>query len=912
MLRLDNIKRTYVTADMKVEALKGVSLSFRKNEFVSILGPSGCGKTTLLNIIGGLDHYDDGDLYILGNSTKDFKDHDWDVYRNHRIGFVFQSYNLIPHQNIQQNVELGLAIAGMSKAERQKKAREALDKVGLAGMYKKKPNQLSGGQCQRVAIARAIVNDPDIILADEPTGALDTTTSGQVMDILKEVSKEHLIIMVTHNPDIANKYSTRIINLLDGEVVGDSMPYSAEEEMAEFREAKATKSALSKSKEEEKAKMSIGTTFGLSGRNLLTKAKRTTMTVIASSIGIIGVSAVLAVSDGVTGYIEDMEDDMLSGYPISISESMFDLNSILDSLSTSDRTSIVTSSIEDGYVDVSSMVEQLVGTSDSLTSAMVSNIITEEYEAFIDDMPSEYYKAINKIYDHQIINNIYTQDDLEGHEEGEWYSLSSLVNYATAILSQTDYSMYASYIAEYTSSITQLMDAEDYILSQYDVVAGSYPTEANELVLVLDSNYNVSDFLLTLLGYYSQDDLMDTIYHYGDPDNENYNEDNFNSIQSISFDELLGKSFYYYPNDTVYSFTGDSSSPFTYSYQPDSSWDTGTELTVVGILAPKETISYGCLSTGLYYTSALTEQFIEDSLDSTIVTYINYYINAAAAQGYDLDSVTSTVSYETNTETGEITVTTSGITYLLTYSFEGTAGAMYFPVGESSSSLMSIISSLYGSTTTSNSATLSLANVGGTTVANEIDIYPNNFDDKYLVTDYLDQWNEEGDIILSDGTVIASGRTEITYNDNLSVIISLINSVIQVITIALVAFTSLSLVVSTVMIGIITYVSVVERIKEIGVIRSLGGRKGDVSRLFIVETFIIGAFSGIFGVAVTYLIQIIVNLILSFTAGIALFDFAFSNALVIFGISVLLTVIAGLIPSASAAKKDPVVALRTE
>ncbi len=897
---------------MKVEALKGVSLSFRKNEFVSILGPSGCGKTTLLNIIGGLDHYDDGDLYILGHSTKNFKDHDWDVYRNHRIGFVFQSYNLIPHQNIQQNVELGLAISGLSKAERQKKAREALDKVGLQGMYKKKPNQLSGGQCQRVAIARAIVNDPDIILADEPTGALDTQTSGQVMDILKEVSKEHLIIMVTHNPDIANKYSTRIINLLDGEVVGDSMPYSAEEEMAEFQEAKSTKSALSKSLEEEKAKMSLGTTFGLSGRNLLSKAKRTVMTVIACSIGIIGVSSVLAVSNGVTGYINDMENDMLSGYPISISESSFDLSSIMDSLSSSTAMSVVTSNIDDGYVDVSSMVEQLVNTSDSLTSAMSTNIITEEYEAFVKDMPNSYYQAINMIYDHEIINNIYTDDDLEGHEADETYSLSSLVNYATAILSQTDYSMYSSSIASYTSSISQLIDSQDYVLSQYDIVAGSYPTSANELVIVLDSNYRISDFLLTLLGYYSQDDLMDTIYHYGDPDNENYDEDNFNAIQSISFDELLSKKFYYYPNDTVYSYTGNSSSPFSYSYQIDDSWNTGTELSVVGILAPKEDISYGCLDTGLYYTTALTEQFMEDNIDSTIVTYLNYYINAAAAQGYDIDSITSSVSYETNTETGEITVTTSGITYLLTYSFEGTAGAMYFPVGESSSSLTSMISAMFGSTSSSNSATLSLANVGGTTVANEIDIYPNDFDDKYLVTDYLDQWNAEGDIVLSDGTIIASGRTEINYSDNLSVIISLINTVIQVVTIALVAFTSLSLVVSTVMIGIITYVSVVERIKEIGVIRSLGGRKRDVSRLFTVETFLIGAFSGLFGVGVTYLLQLIVNLILSFTAGIALFDFSIVYALIIFGISVLLTVIAGLIPSHSAANKDPVEALRTE
>ena len=371
MLRLENIKKDYTMKESVVPALKGISLCFRKSEFVSILGPSGCGKTTLLNILGGLDHYTSGDLIIDGKSTKEFNDHDWDVYRNHRIGFIFQSYNLIPHENILENVELALTTAGISKEEREERAKKALDRVGLSGMYKKKPNQLSGGQCQRVAIARALVNEPEILLADEPTGALDSETSVQIMELIKEISGEKLVIMVTHNPELAKKYSTRIISLLDGNVIGDTNPYSDEEEKKE-REGKEA------GFKEEKAKMSFFTAFKLSAKNLWTKVKRTAMVIIAASIGIIGVSAVLSVSNGVTGYIDSMQDEMMSGNPISISRSAFDLSAMMSSATNVEKEQIVQEGTKDGYINVNFMIEKLIKSAEQMGNSMVSNYITQE------------------------------------------------------------------------------------------------------------------------------------------------------------------------------------------------------------------------------------------------------------------------------------------------------------------------------------------------------------------------------------------------------------------------------------------------------------------------------------------------------------------------------------------------------
>ena len=407
MLRLQNITKEYSVADTKVQALKGISLSFRANEFVSILGPSGCGKTTTLNIIGGLDHYTDGDLFINGISTKNFKDRDWDVYRNHRIGFIFQSYNLIPHQTILENVELALTISGMGKEERIEKAKKMLDKVGLADQYNKKPNQLSGGQCQRVAIARALVNDPEILLADEPTGALDTATSIQIMELIQEIAKERLVIMVTHNPELAEKYSTRIIRLVDGLVTDDTNPFSEEDEIKECKQLTQETSKEGSTKKE-KAKMSFMQALKLSGRNLISKFRRTLMVCLAGSIGIIGVSTVLSVSSGVKGYISNMQDDMLSGNPVQISEQGYDLSKMVSSMTQAQKNQAIKENTKDGYVNIESLVAYIVSMSNAKDSIMVSNEIKEEYVNFINDMPEEYRADILLDYGIDLTNNIYT------------------------------------------------------------------------------------------------------------------------------------------------------------------------------------------------------------------------------------------------------------------------------------------------------------------------------------------------------------------------------------------------------------------------------------------------------------------------------------------------------------------------
>ncbi len=915
---------------MKVEALKGITLAFRKNEFVSILGPSGCGKTTTLNIIGGLDHYSDGDLIIDGKSTKEFKDHDWDVYRNHKIGFVFQSYNLIPHENILENVELALTIAGLGKEERVQMAKEALDRVGLKDMYTKKPNELSGGQCQRVAIARALVNKPDILLADEPTGALDSVTSVQIMDLIKEISREKLVIMVTHNPDLAEKYSTRIINLLDGEVVGDTNPYSFEEEEKERLDIKAITS------EKEKAKMSWWTSFKLSAKNLLSKSKRTALIIVASSIGIVGVSAVLAVSQGVSGYIESMQDDMLSGYPVNVSQSSFDFASVLSSTTTGQQTNAVTHSWKDGKIDVEFVTKTLIDSSNSMSSATLKNDINEDYVQFVKDMPSKYYAALGFDYGINIKNNLFTHSDihLSNYTDEELktnkYSITGITAVCSTILENInngDYKAYSSMVDSYTDAVNECLPNEDYVLSQYDIVSGKYATKEDEMVLVLNHNNQITEFVLTLLGYYGQDQFSNAIYYYSDQ-KEKMDQSLWEKQQSFTVDDLVGKEYVYYPNDSIYkyndSYTSSTSSinPLTsqayeYSFCDKGDLKDGMKMKIVGVLAPKEGTQYGSMSSGLYYTEAFAERYIKDNINSSVSTFLKTYLEA----NKDATGFTSAViNYS-----GFQFISGIGFTYDVRFptnlnnqdEYEEYAGTSL--IG-SSNSLAGIINMIGGGSSSSSgvgltkTASLSLNDVGGSNIPSSMKIYPKSFKSKYLVTDYLDKWNADGEITLSTGKTLAKAdRSEIKYTDNIAVIISLINGVVNIVTIALVCFTSLSLVVSTVMIGIITYVSVMERVKEIGVIRSLGGRKKDVSHLFNAETLIIGAFSGIFGLAVTYLIELILNLTLGVTYNLGMIaNLNWYTAVIILVISILLTIIAGLIPAKAAAKQDPVNALRSE
>ena len=938
MLRLKDIKKVYRVADMKVDALKGVNLCFRKNEFVSILGPSGCGKTTLLNIIGGLDKYTSGDLFINGRSTKEYKDRDWDVYRNHRIGFIFQSYNLIPHQTVLGNVELALTISGISKAERIERAKKALDRVGLENQYYKKPNQLSGGQCQRVAIARALVNEPEILLADEPTGALDTVTSIQIMDLIKEIAKERLVIMVTHNPELAYEYSTRIVKLLDGNILEDSNPLSEEDELLEIQQlAKEEKQdeekealVVDSKPKKEKAKMSLWTAFKLSLRNLLSKRGRTIMTTFAGSIGIIGVSMVLAVSSGVKGYIASMQDDMLSGNPITIAETGYDLSAMMDaadSMAKEDTLDII-----DGHVNVDSMIQYLAKSKSAMDTLFKTNDINENYVNFIKNMPKEYYSSISYGYGIDVSNNIYTDFYVKENKDVNYHknlSISALISTYTGVLQKTDYSDFTTYLTQLDSGFYQLPAGQSYILEQYDLLSGNFPQNKNEIVLVVDQKQALTDLLLAEFGYYSQEEFLDLAYATKD--------DSIDFKDRFTYDELLNKTFKYYPNDTVFTKypSGDMRAIMydcEYQYNPYSTnFTNGEDLKVVGILRLKDSRSYGCLKTGAYYTKEFTDYMLDVNKNSQFSKYVKALPDDMLESSFSYTMVDGNIDYTS--------IKMKGLIYSTDYWYMNESGVYDFysdsnrtdPANASklgSTSLvgtldqtaiiMGIISSMAGSTgndSVSISKNLTSRNIAAVDLPNLISIYPLDFDNKYMVTDYLDTWNDaKVEILDSNGNVI-NNRTEVVYTDSVGLIISLVNTLIDIITYALVAFTALSLVVSSVMIAIITYVSVMERIKEIGVIRSLGGRKKDVSHLFNAETFIIGAASGVVGIGVTYLLSIILNAIIFAISGGMVTNIAalpFASAIIMIIVSILLTCISGLIPASSAAKKDPVVALRTE
>lgn len=925
MLKLKGITKVYKVADMKVEALKGIDLCFRKNEFVSVLGPSGCGKTTTLNIIGGLDKYTEGDLFINGVSTKKYKDRDWDVYRNHRIGFIFQSYNLIPHQTVLGNVELALTISGISKAERIERAKKALDRVGLANQYYKKPNQLSGGQCQRVAIARALVNEPEILLADEPTGALDTVTSKQIMDLIADIAKERLVIMVTHNPELAYEYSTRIIKLLDGEVLEDSNPFTEEEEKAEVdaekaliekeEQEKALEANVNKKQKKEKAKMSLWTAFKLSARNLWSKRARTIMTCFAGSIGIIGVSMVLAVSSGVKGYIKDMQDDMLSGNPITIRETALDINAMMSSMTTAQKIEVIKQA---NTVNVNFLMNQLMEQYESMNKITVSNTITPEYVNYIQNMSSDYAACISLDYGLDMTNNIYTDftySPIEGQTAvTENVSLSSVrTNYAAVLRKVDGMADYSSYITGLVDCFKQAPANEEYIKSQYEVT-GRVATAKNEIMVVLDSNSQLTDLLLAELGYYNQEEFINIVQEAKDDPKS----DHSNYKNKFSYDEILNKTFTWYSNETIYTKGGGEKNPlasYTYNFNSkDFKDDNAVELKVVGILEPKETINYGCLSSGFYYTEELTKHAIDVNSDSEIV-------KTMIANNETVKRSTYVKTTYTDPQTGVIVPMegATGIAYNFNYVFDGkeyTDGLGFVGTENMMGTMMSTIGSMMGQDLGfSTTYELSLRQLGAIDVANSISIYPVNFELKDQVTDYLDAWNNDGDIIVDGKTITKAEREKITYTDAVGLIINMINTMIDIITYALVAFTALSLVVSCVMIAIITYVSVMERIKEIGVIRSLGGRKKDVSHLFNAETFIIGGASGVVGIGVTYLLSLLVNAIVNGLSDGMVKTIAalpITSAIIMILISILLTCISGLIPAKSAAKKDPVVALRTE
>ena len=922
MLVLKDIVKDYYAGGEVVHALKGVNINFRKNEFVAVLGPSGCGKTTLLNIVGGLDKYTSGDLVIDGVSTKKYGDREWDLYRNQSIGFVFQSYNLIPHQTVLGNVELALTIAGVSKEERIRRSKEALDRVGLKDKYYKKPNQLSGGQCQRVAIARALVNNPEILLADEPTGALDSETSVQIMELIKEISKERLVIMVTHNPELADKYASRIVKMLDGLVIEDTMPYSDEAlavdevKEKEFQEANVEQTNRIKKKKEQ-AKMSFVTAFKLSARNLITKKGRTALVGFAGSIGIIGIALVLAFSAGIKGYVASMQDDMLSGNPITITEQTYDLDALKGMMDAGQKVEIIK---EPNRVYINSMVEYFIKTGKTAENMLIKNTITDTYVNYVKQMPSEYYSAMTFGYGINVQNNIFTSINMTGSTNlvQKNLSITAIIATYTEILKKTSFEEYASFVNMFIPSMEQAPASEEYIQHQYDV-HGKIATQKDEIMLVIDKQSEISDLLLAMMGYYSQDEFINLVYkadcdcklvnglhdedcRYGQNLKNNKNLDK----EYFTYEEILSeeKTFYWYPNSKVLQKRG-----FSYGYNGEAGEDwnldqDAVKLKVVGILQPKQSVSYGCLSSGVYYTEALTNHILSATKaeEDGFVNYVN-----------SIDETSEIGAGSIYMLSGMLKDNGQGVPYNVNYYYDGELFEQKQYLSFSSNGGM-LSMMMGGATTATDVKNTIIRAVGGNDVSNSITIYPVSFDDKDLVTNYLKDWNEnKGSITVNGVEYKKADRQTIKATDTLSLVINLINTMIDVISYALIAFTSVSLVVSTVMIGIITYVSVVERIKEIGVIRSLGGRKKDVSYLFNAETFIIGLLAGIIGVVATYLISEVVNLILFPLIGIRrIAMLPISDAITMLLLSIGLTLISGLIPAKSAANKDPVIALRTE
>ena len=1092
MLKLVDIKKNYLMKDQEpVRALRGVSLNFRQNEFVAILGPSGCGKTTLLNIIGGLDRYSEGDLIIKGKSTKNYADRDWDTYRNHSIGFVFQAYNLIGHQTILKNVELALTIAGVDRKERKERAIQALEKVGLKGMEKKRPNQISGGQMQRVAIARALVNNPEILLADEPTGALDSETSIQIMDLLKEVANDRLVIMVTHNPDLANKYATRIVNMFDGHITGDSDPYDGKAKETYLKDEPENEVNKGKKK---KSSMSFLTATSLSIANLFSKSKRTILVAIAGSIGIFGVSTVLAASTGVRSYIDDMQDDMLSSYPLGIAEESVDYTSLMTGLYNDSDTKIMEYDTTT-EVGLNSMIDYLMDKYSDITSVK-TNTINDDLVQFVKEIPQEYLSTTSFKYGIDPTNNIFTDwemtvgqnpDGTPIHEKVK-VSLNGLTQkYIAELKTVEGFSQYASYVDLFTDFMKLLpeglnedgvFDEKDYayISSQYDLLGDShFPKNANEIMLVVGSDTTLTDLVFAQLGYYHEEEVMNiakkAIKKY-DPEHTETDaelDEKYPYSTSFTFKELLGKELTYYPHDSIYKYdniadsayneysivlrtaandefysltysdntssslikgiiyTGthikidpisaesvymirmsddfspasmagddvdlaslladpdttadptsgtflclpasevrklindpssvDSSSislvninegdettatvnyfrtfnckknkteqtaitAYQYPAVADPSWTGGVPIKIAGILRPKKGISFGCLSRGVYYTKEFQDLYIEQAKTSQIVSgdhSFEQFISGGGLKGSTYDAYVTfeytswkDVDHPDYHATDFASCLNGDLSSSFTSLFSSITGADYEQ--ENSTHLRS----LCGLKIVSHAS----ENPGETTYTYEelpesMSIYPVNFEMKNKVNDYLDEWNKDVDITLYKGTaqekvLHKADRDELTYTDTISLIITVIDTMITIITTALVIFTSLSLVVSSFMIAVITYISVMERVKEIGVIRSLGGRKKDVSRLFIAENLVTGVLSGLIGLLITFIVCLIINLAISPFGIPAIAKLTLPIAGIMLLLSVFLSVMAGLIPSMHASRQDPVIALRSE
>ena len=878
-----------------MSALKGINLRFRDCEFVSILGQSGCGKTTMLNIIGGLDKYTSGDLKINGVSTKNYKDRDWDFYRNNSIGFVFQSYNLIPHQTVLSNVELALTLSGVSKVERKKRAIEALEKVGLGEQIHKKPNQMSGGQMQRVAIARALVNNPDILLADEPTGALDTETSVQIMELLKEISKDRLIIMVTHNPELAKDYSTRIVRLLDGVITDDSNPYSLEDMEADIRakedaKVKASEKKTKKSGKKQKTSMSFFTALSLSFNNLMTKKTRTILTAFAGSIGIIGIAMILSISNGIQLYIDRVQRDMLSSYPITLQAESIDISSMVSSMTGNsdseeheDKTKIYSNDIMGDMIN-------------TMVKEVKSNNLSE-FKKYIENGGSDIKSYVSDIqYSYDVPLNIYMKDTSNGVEQLNPSTMFDSIygegatSTSSAMSSGMGMGMFSN-----SSVWNQLLGNQQVLDEQYDVLAGHWPENFNEVVLVADKNNEVDDYTLYSLGLKDPEEVRTLFKKMMVGESYETEKDT-----SYTFDEILDTEFKLVMPTDMYKYNDVTGTWDDYS--KDDKYMTnvvnnGTDIKVCGIIRPNDDAVSTSLSSGIGYTAKLTEYIIEQVKNSEI----------AKAQLADTSvDVFTGVPFDNDRNT-EITMDDVNA-YMATLSPEESAQMQAMTSGMSDDQILQLFSASLKARTTDATLDSNKSKLGITDLdtPSQIDIYATDFDSKEKVQNIIKDYNK---LQQDDG----KEENVINYTDYVGIMMSSVSTIINAISYVLIAFVAISLIVSSIMIGIITYISVLERTKEIGVLRSIGASKKDVSRIFNAETLIEGFVSGALGIVVTLLLCIPANALIKHLTDISnVAQLPVAGGVILIIISMFLTFIAGLIPAKLAAKKDPVVALRSE
>ena len=895
MLELNDIKKDYVSGSTTVSALKGINLRFRDCEFVSILGQSGCGKTTMLNIIGGLDKYTSGDLKINGVSTKNYKDRDWDFYRNNSIGFVFQSYNLIPHQTVLSNVELALTLSGVSKAERKKRAIEALEKVGLGEQIHKKPNQMSGGQMQRVAIARALVNNPDILLADEPTGALDTETSIQIMELLKEISKDRLIIMVTHNPELAKDYSTRIVRLLDGVITDDSDPYSLEDMEADIRvkeaaKVKTSEKKIKKSGKKQKTSMSFFTALSLSFNNLMTKKTRTILTAFAGSIGIIGIAMILSISNGIQLYIDRVQRDTLSSYPITLQAEAIDISSMVSSMTGN--------SDSEEHEDKSKIY------SNDIMGDMINTMVKEvksnnlsEFKKYIENGSSDIKSYVSDIqYSYDVPLNIYMKDTSNGVEQlNPGTMFDSIYGEGATSASSSMSSGMGMGMFSNSSVWNQLLGNQQVLDEQYDVLAGHWPENFNEVVLVADKNNEVDDYTLYSLGLKDPEEVRTLFKKMMVGESYEIKKD-----ISYTFDEILDTEFKLVMPTDMYKYNDVTGTWDDYS--KDDKYMTnvvnnGTDIKVCGIIRPNDDAVSTSLSSGIGYTAKLTEYIIEEVKNSEI----------AKAQLADTSvDVFTGVPFDNDRNT-EITMDDVNA-YMATLSPEESAQMQAMTSGMSDDQILQLFSASLKARTTDATLDSNKSKLGITDLdtPSQIDIYATDFDSKEKVQNIIKDYNK---LQQDDG----KEENVINYTDYVGIMMSSVSTIINAISYVLIAFVAISLIVSSIMIGIITYISVLERTKEIGVLRSIGASKKDVSRIFNAETLIEGFVSGALGIVVTLLLCIPANALIKHLTDISnVAQLPVAGGVILIIISMFLTFIAGLIPAKLAAKKDPVVALRSE